>query len=82
MKRLIRGGESEKSYNNCNCLKPIAGDKEYAKTMSQLWSEVKIEIPSDMGELAAEIFQEEGAGGIVYDDPAILDQVVLPPVSP
>lgn len=36
------------------------------------WSEIKIEIPADQGEIIAEIFQEEGAGGVVYEDPAIL----------
>lgn len=45
--------------------------------MNDLWSEVKIAIPSEMGELAAEILQEEGAGGIVFDDPEILGKVVL-----
>lgn len=36
------------------------------------WSEIKVEIPAELGEVVAEIFQEEGAGGVVYEDPAIL----------
>jgi ribosomal protein L11 methyltransferase len=37
------------------------------------WSEIKVEVPSDQGEVIAEVFQEEGAGGVVYEDPAILE---------
>ncbi len=41
------------------------------------WCEVKVELPADVAEVAAEIFQEEGAGGVVFDDPEILNQVDL-----
>jgi ribosomal protein L11 methyltransferase len=36
------------------------------------WSEIKVEISVEQGEVIAEIFQEEGAGGVVYEDPDIL----------
>lgn len=38
------------------------------------WSEIKLEVPKEWGELVAEIFEEEGAGGIVYEDPEILTE--------
>ncbi len=41
------------------------------------WCELKLAVPAAEAELIAEILQEEGAGGIVYDDPNILDQVTL-----
>jgi ribosomal protein L11 methyltransferase len=41
------------------------------------WSEIKVEVPVEYGEIIAEIFQEEGAGGVVYDDPQIRQKVVL-----
>ncbi len=41
------------------------------------WCELKLAVPAAAAELIAEILQEEGAGGIVYDDPDILDQVTL-----
>ncbi|TCL64285.1 [LSU ribosomal protein L11P]-lysine N-methyltransferase [Hydrogenispora ethanolica] len=42
------------------------------------WCEVKLAaVPETEAELIADFFQEEGAGGVVYDDPAILDQVTL-----
>lgn len=41
------------------------------------WCEVKVELPAEVAEVAAEIFQEEGAGGVVFDDPEILSQVDL-----
>ncbi len=39
---------------------------------NSFWSEIKVEVPAEHGEIIAEIFQEEGAGGVVYEDPAIL----------
>ena len=39
---------------------------------NSFWSEIKVEVPAALGELIAEIFQEEGAGGVIYEDPAIL----------
>ncbi len=39
---------------------------------NSLWSEIKVEIPTAFGEIIAEIFHEEGAGGVVYEDPAII----------
>ncbi len=36
------------------------------------WCEVKVKVPAEYGEIIAEIFQEEGAGGVVFDDPDIL----------
>lgn len=41
------------------------------------WSEVKVEIPAELGEIVAELFREEGAGGVVYDDPQILKEAAL-----
>lgn len=41
------------------------------------WSEIKIEVPAELGEVIAEAFQDEGAGGVVYDDPEILEKIVL-----
>jgi ribosomal protein L11 methyltransferase len=41
------------------------------------WSEIRIEVPVEYGEIIAEIFQDEGAGGVVYDDPLIRQKVVL-----
>lgn len=38
------------------------------------WSEIKVEVPAELGEVIAEVFQEEGAGGVVYEDPDILDE--------
>ena len=38
------------------------------------WSEIKLEVPKERGELVAEIFQEEGAGGVIYEDPEILSE--------
>lgn len=38
------------------------------------WCEVKVKVPAEYGEIVAEIFQEEGAGGVVYDDPSILKE--------
>ena len=38
------------------------------------WSEIKVEVPAELGEVIAEIFQEEGAGGVVYEDPDILEE--------
>ena len=35
------------------------------------WSEIKLKIPAALGEVVAELFVEEGAGGVVYDDPGI-----------
>jgi ribosomal protein L11 methyltransferase len=40
---------------------------------NSFWSEVKLEIPVDLEELVAEVLEEEGAGGVVYDDPRILE---------
>lgn len=42
-----------------------------------IWSEIKIEVPATFSEIIAEIFEEEGAGGVVYEDPAILKERVL-----
>ncbi len=36
------------------------------------WCEVKVKVPAEFGEIVAEIFQEEGSGGVVFDDPGIL----------
>jgi len=36
-----------------------------------------VEVPVEYGEIIAEVFQEEGAGGVVYDDPQIRQKVVL-----
>jgi len=38
-----------------------------------LWCELKLLVPREKAELAAEIFREEGTGGVVYDDPDILN---------
>lgn len=37
------------------------------------WCEVKVKVPAEYGEILAEFFQEEGAGGVVFDDPNILN---------
>jgi ribosomal protein L11 methyltransferase len=42
-----------------------------------LWCEVSLTVPPDLGELAADILQEEGAGGVIFDDPELLNQVEL-----
>ncbi len=39
---------------------------------SSFWSEVKVEVSSSFGEVVADAFQEEGAGGVIYEDPFIL----------
>ena len=36
------------------------------------WCEVEVKVPAEYGEVVAEILQEEGAGGVVFDDPDIL----------
>lgn len=41
------------------------------------WCEVKVKVPAEYGEIVAEIFREEGAGGVVFDDPGILDEKVI-----
>ncbi len=41
------------------------------------WSEIKVEIPIDLSEVIADIFQEEGSGGVVYDDPDIKEKAIL-----
>lgn len=41
------------------------------------WCEVKVKIPVEYGEVVAEIFQEEGAGGVVFDDPDILRDMLF-----
>ena len=41
------------------------------------WCEVKVRIPAEYGELVAEIFQEEGAGGVVFEDPGILNEKLV-----
>ena len=41
------------------------------------WSEIRVEVPVEYGEIIAEVFQDEGAGGVVYDDPLIRQKVVL-----
>lgn len=38
-----------------------------------VWCELKLEIDADLAEVAAEILLEEGAGGVVHDDPHILE---------
>ncbi len=38
------------------------------------WCEVGVKFPAEYGEVVAEIFQEEGAGGVVFDDPDILKE--------
>lgn len=38
------------------------------------WSEVKVRVPAEYGEIVAEIFQEEDAGGVLFDDPGILKE--------
>jgi len=42
-----------------------------------LWSEIKLELAEEFGELVAEILFEEGAGGVVYDEPDLLAKQVL-----
>lgn len=41
------------------------------------WCEVKVKIPVEYGEIVAEIFQEEGAGGVIFDDPGILKEKLV-----
>ncbi|MGE5606234.1 MAG: 50S ribosomal protein L11 methyltransferase, partial [Bacteroidota bacterium] len=38
------------------------------------WCEVEVKVPAEYGEVVAEFFQEEGAGGVVFDDPGILEE--------
>lgn len=38
------------------------------------WCEVEVKVPAEYGEVVAEFFQEEGAGGVVFDDPEILEE--------
>lgn len=38
------------------------------------WCEVGVKVPVEHGEIVAEIFQEEGAGGVIFDDPDILKE--------
>jgi ribosomal protein L11 methyltransferase len=38
----------------------------------QYWCELKVAAPAEQFELIAEILQNAGSGGVVYDDPAIL----------
>jgi ribosomal protein L11 methyltransferase len=38
----------------------------------QFWCEIKIAVTAEQFELVAEIVQEAGTGGVVFDDPAIL----------
>lgn len=38
------------------------------------WCEVGVRVPVGYGEIVAEIFQEEGAGGVIFDDPDILKE--------
>ena len=38
------------------------------------WCEVGVKVPDEYGEIVAEIFQEEGAGGVIFDDPDILKE--------
>jgi ribosomal protein L11 methyltransferase len=53
----------------------LKGDSSLSS--GSFWSEIKVEVPVQYGEIIAEIFQDEGAGGVVYDDPAIRQKVVL-----
>jgi ribosomal protein L11 methyltransferase len=41
------------------------------------WMETKVKIPAAVGEIVAEILVEEGAGGVVYDDPEIYNEYSL-----
>lgn len=36
------------------------------------WCEVRVKVPAEYGEVVAEFFEEEGAGGVIFDDPDIL----------
>lgn len=38
------------------------------------WCEIEVKVPAEYGEVVAEFFQEEGAGGVVFDDPGILEE--------
>lgn len=38
------------------------------------WCEVAVKVPAEYGEVVAEFFQEEGAGGVLFDDPDILKE--------
>lgn len=41
------------------------------------WCEVEVKVAEEYGEVVAEFFQEEGAGGVVFDDPEILEEKQL-----
>jgi ribosomal protein L11 methyltransferase len=41
------------------------------------WCEVKVKILAEYGEIVAEIFQEEGSGGVIFDDPGILKEKLV-----
>ncbi len=47
------------------------------KMKDNLWSELKLELSEEFGELVAEILFEEGAGGVVYDEPDLLAKQTL-----
>jgi ribosomal protein L11 methyltransferase len=55
---------------NCN-------EGRFEVSSGSFWSEIKVEVPVEYGEVIAEVFQDEGAGGVVYDDPMIRQKVVL-----
>lgn len=38
------------------------------------WCEVAVKVSAEYGEVVAEFFQEEGAGGVLFDDPDILKE--------
>lgn len=38
-----------------------------------IWCEIRTEIPTEMFEIVADIFQDYGSGGVVMEDPSILD---------
>lgn len=40
--------------------------------LDMIWCEIKLEITAEMADLVAEVLLEEGAGGVVHDDPEIL----------
>lgn len=42
-----------------------------------VWCELKVVVPTEYADLVAELFLEEGAGGVVHEDPAILDSKVF-----
>lgn len=41
------------------------------------WCEVGMKVPAEYSEVVAEFFQEEGAGGVVFDDPDLLKEKQL-----